>query len=225
MTPRTATRFTTVRSALTLSPAEQEVCDDIHQLHALVLAGFNTQSETLCRPRGVLFAARRGAPQRDRRTRLLAAQPERLLVQAPDAPVWEPLLASGRLVHAETFPVEHVFATGDIIDVQVSVNPVMRSFSTRRRVSLTAPDDASRWLQRHLVRGGLETALDQIHPGQGIHVVGTRARSGDRITVVYRNMTARCRVLAPDTLKQAMTEGLGPAKAYGCGLLRVRHAA
>ncbi|MFJ4741173.1 type I-E CRISPR-associated protein Cas6/Cse3/CasE [Streptomyces sp. NPDC088775] len=223
MNPLTTARFTTVRSALTLSPAEQAAGDDIHQLHALVLAGFSAPNEALPRPRGVLFAALRGAPQQDRRTRLLAAQPERILVQAPTVPHWEPLLASGRLIEAETFPVEHAFSAGDIIDIQVTANPVMRSFRTRKRVSLTAPDDASRWLQRQLAHGGLETTLDHIRPGQGIYVTGTRARSGDRITVVYRNMTARCRVLAPDTLKKALAQGLGPAKAYGCGLLRVRH--
>ncbi|MEU6019701.1 type I-E CRISPR-associated protein Cas6/Cse3/CasE [Streptomyces sp. NPDC047515] len=88
---------------------------------------------------------------------------------------------------------------------------------------LTAPDDASRWLQGYLARGGLETTLDRIHSGESICTTGTRAQSGDRITVVYRDMTARCRILVPDLLKQAMTQGLGQAKAYGCGLLRIRH--
>lgn len=225
MTPRPAAIFTTVRSALTLSPPEQTVCDDVHRLHLLVLSGFNNQTldtaEPAPRPAPVLYAARRGTPQPDRSRRLTAAPPEQILVQAPLHPNWKPLLGAGRILKADIFPVEHHVTAGDIIDIQVIANPTMRDTTTRKRISLSAPDEAAHWLHRYLTRNGLETSPHHIDPGERICMTGTRTRTGDRITAHYREMTARSRVLNPELLVHALTQGVGQAKAYGCGLLRI----
>ncbi|MFJ5726391.1 type I-E CRISPR-associated protein Cas6/Cse3/CasE [Streptomyces sp. NPDC093149] len=201
------------------------MCDDVHRLHLLVLSGFSNQSpgttEQTPRPAQVLYAARRGTPQSGRTRRLTAAPPEQILVQAPLHPNWEPLRAAGRLIRADVFPVEHHVTTGDIIDIQVIANPVRRDTLTGKRVSVATPDEASRWLHRRLACSGLETSLHHIDPGERIRMTGTRTQSGDRITALYREMTARSRVLDPALLAHALEQGVGPAKAYGCGLLRI----
>ncbi|MEU9623311.1 type I-E CRISPR-associated protein Cas6/Cse3/CasE [Streptomyces sp. NPDC048155] len=202
------------------------MCDNVHRLHSLVLSGFSNQTpdaaEPAPRPAHVLYAARRGIPQPDRARILTAAPPEKILVQAPSHPNWQPLLAAGRLIRADVFPVEHHVTAGDIIDIQVIANPVRRDLLTRKRLSLPAPDEAARWLHRHLVRSGLEP-LHDIVPGERVCMTGTRTRTGDRITAFYREMTARSRVLDPELLVHALAQGVGQAKAYGCGLLRIHH--
>ncbi|WP_331759703.1 type I-E CRISPR-associated protein Cas6/Cse3/CasE [Streptomyces anulatus] len=224
MTTRPATTFTTLRSALALAPTEQARCDNVHTLHSLVLAGIPapmpSETDPEPRPQNVLFAAHRSAPLTDRQRHHVAARPERVLVQAPARPDWQPLIDAGRLTSAHTFPVEHRVQADDIIGIKVIVSPVMRSVDTRKRLSLTAPHEAADWLQRHLSRAGLDTALGDITPGERVRITGNR--KGVPITVVCRDMAARSRVRDPERLVQALTTGLGPSKAYGCGLLRIR---
>ncbi|MFJ1662446.1 type I-E CRISPR-associated protein Cas6/Cse3/CasE [Streptomyces anthocyanicus] len=223
MTTRPTATFTTLRSALTLTPSEQVRCNNVHTLHTLVLAGFPTPapSEAAPPPRreNVLYAVHRGDPLTDRQRRLIAAPPERVLVQAPARPDWQPLIDDGRLTRAETFPVEHRVQANDIISIRVIANPVMRSISSGKRHSLTTPHDATRWLHRHLTRIGLDTALGDIITDKRVRITGSR--KGTPLTVICRDMTARSRVLDPELLVQALTAGIGPAKAYGCGLLRI----
>lgn len=223
MTIRLAATFSTLRSAITLSPQERARCHNVHVLHSLVLAGFPTPAPTEADPTprrvNVLFAAHRGNPLTDRQRRLAAAPPERVLVQAPARPDWQPLINDGRLTQADTFPVEHRVHAGDIIDIRLIANPVMKSISNSKRLSLTAPHDAIGWLHRHLTRIGLDTVLGDITTGERVRITGTRR--GGPLTVICRDMAARSRVLDPEPLVQALTVGLGPAKAYGCGLLRI----
>ncbi|MFF8917835.1 type I-E CRISPR-associated protein Cas6/Cse3/CasE [Streptomyces sp. NPDC015032] len=215
--------FTSWRSALTLAPSQQEACDDVHRLHSLVASGFRTPhpstTEPIVRPPHVLYAAQRGAPVRYAGYRT-AALPERVLVQSPTVPNWEPLVMKGHLAEARTFPVHHVLDVDDVIDVQVVANPIVRRAG--RRVALATPEEGSAWLRRHLARSGLETHPHQVDPGQGVRLAGKHRQTGGTITAVYRDMAARCRVVAPDRLAQALLQGIGPAKAYGCGLLRIR---
>lgn len=225
MNPRPPTVFTTLRSVLTIAPSERRACDDIHRLHSLVSSGFPTPQPTTNdpapRPAHVLFAAQRGTPH-ERNGRRTAAPPERLLVQSPTIPDWTPLLDTGRLTEARTFTATHVLRTDDIIEIRVIANPVMKNHRTRQRISLSTPGDAAEWLRRHLARSGLQTQPHHIDPGHGIRTAGTHRRTGGTITTVYREMTAHCRILDPDALARALTQGIGHAKTYGCGLLRLR---
>ena len=44
-------------------------------------------------------------------------------------------------------------------------------------------------------------------------------RSGRRVTLARATYQGRLAVTDPDLLRAAMVNGMGPAKAYGCGLL------
>ncbi|MEE1742276.1 type I-E CRISPR-associated protein Cas6/Cse3/CasE [Streptomyces sp. BE147] len=223
MTIRPAATFTTVRSALTLTPREQERCNNVHHLHALVLSGFPVPAPTGAAPtprrENVLYAAHRGDPLTDRQHRLLAAPPERVLVQAPVQPEWQPLINDGRLTRADVFPVEHLLRAGEFIAIRVIANPVLRNLETGKRLSLTAPHDATDWMRRHLTRIGLDAAPGDITTSERVRITGSRR--GRPLTVVCRDTAARGRVRDPELLVQALTTGIGPAKAYGCGLLRI----
>ncbi|MEU0100402.1 type I-E CRISPR-associated protein Cas6/Cse3/CasE [Streptomyces sp. NPDC006267] len=223
MTIRPAATFTTLRSALTLAPSEQDRCTDVHRLHSLILSGFPapapTKADATPRRENVLHAAHRSDPLPDRRRRLAAAPPKRVLVQAPVQPDWQPLIDDGRLTSADTFSVEHHLRTGELIAIRVIANPAMRAHDSGKRLSLAAPHDATNWLHRRLTRIGLETAPGDITTGERVRITGSRR--GKPLTVISRDMTARSRVLDPELLVQALATGIGPAKAYGCGLLRI----
>ncbi|RJQ89102.1 type I-E CRISPR-associated protein Cas6/Cse3/CasE [Amycolatopsis panacis] len=53
------------------------------------------------------------------------------------------------------------------------------------------------------------------------------ARQGRTVTLTTATYEGHLRITDPDALRTALTEGIGPAKAYGCGLLTlapIRHA-
>ncbi|MDH6522350.1 type I-E CRISPR-associated protein Cas6/Cse3/CasE [Streptomyces sp. SAI-090] len=210
------------RSALVLPPAEQNECLDVHRLHQLVLAGFRDPALRTAvpteRPPFVLYAADRGAAHPDAAHRQFASPPKAVVVQSPDRPDWQPLLDSGRLSQANTFPVECEYGLGQEVDIRIIANPSYRDTTTRRRLSLSTVAECGSWLRRRLADQGVDVAPHHIQVGERERITGIKG-GNHAITVISRTFRARGTVQSPDAFHRALAEGLGPAKAYGCGLL------
>lgn len=213
------------RSALVLSAAEQHECLNLHRLHQLVLAGFRDPALSTAgpaeRPPSVLYAADRGPARPDTGQRLVAGPPRAVLVQSSDRPNWQPLLASGRLTKADTFPAEYTYVLGQQVDFRVIANPSYRDTATRRRVSLSSVAECGSWLRRRLADHGVDVDLHHIQVGARERMTGIKG-DDQPITVICRMVQARGTVTDPGAFHQALTQGIGPAKAYGCGLLFTR---
>ncbi|MCX4481728.1 type I-E CRISPR-associated protein Cas6/Cse3/CasE [Streptomyces cellulosae] len=214
--------YTGWRSALVLSAAEQHACLNLHRLHQLVLAGFRNPALSTAapaeRPPSVLYAADRGPARTDAEQRPLAGPPKAVLVQSPYQPNWQPLLDSGRLTRADTFPTTYEYTPGQQVDIRVIANPSYRETATRRRISLSSVAECGSWLRRRLAEYGVDVALHHIQVGERERMTGFKS-DDHLITVICRMFQARGTVLSPDAFHQALAQGLGPAKAYGCGLL------
>ncbi|NUK19962.1 MULTISPECIES: type I-E CRISPR-associated protein Cas6/Cse3/CasE [Streptomyces] len=210
------------RSALVLPAAEQNECLDVHRLHQLVLAGFRDPALSTAvpaeRPPFVLYAAQRGPARPDAQQHRVASPPKAVVVQSPGRPDWQPLLNSGRLSQANTFPVEYDYGLGQEVDIQVIANPSYRDTTTRRRLSLSTVAECGSWLGRRLAEQGVDVAPHHIQVGERERITGIKG-GNHAITVISRTFRARGTVQSPDTFHRALAEGLGPAKAYGCGLL------
>lgn len=213
------------RSALVLSAAAQRECLDLHRLHQLVLAGFRDPALSTAapaeRPPFVLYATERKPPQPDPGQRKAAGPPRAVLVQSPDQPNWQPLLNSNHLTKAETFPVEYEYVPGQQVDLRVTANPSYRDTLTRRRISLTSAAECGSWLRRRLADHGVDVAPHHIQVSDSVRTTGTK-QENQFFTVISRTFQARGTVHSPDAFHQALAQGLGPAKAYGCGLLLTR---
>lgn len=213
------------RSALVLSAAEQQTCRDVHQLHQLVLTGFREPHLTTAVPAAptphVLYAAARRPAERDANRKLVAGLPEKIVVQSPVRPNWQPLLDSQRLAHANTFEIEQTYRVSDDVEVRVIANPTYRDNQTGRRIGITSAAECGAWLLRHLARHGLDVAPDRVVVGPGERLTGTDGK-GHNITVIGRELRAQGTVHDPQAFHQAITSGLGRAKPYGCGLLLTR---
>jgi CRISPR system Cascade subunit CasE len=210
------------RSALVLPDAEQHTCLDVHRLHQLVLGGFRDPSLSTAvpaeRPPFVLYAAERGPARPDAEQRQVAGPPKAILVQSPNRPDWQPLLDGGRLIQANAFPVEYEYELGQQVDIRVIANPSYRDTPTRRRISLPTVAECGSWLRRRLADQGVDVAPHHIQVGERERITGIKG--GDHtITVISRMFRARGTVQSPDTFHRALAQGLGAAKAYGCGLL------
>lgn len=217
-----STGYTGWRSALFLSAAEQQECRNVHRLHQLVLAGFRdprlTTAVPVQRQPLILYAAQRKPARPDAARRLVAGRPEAVVVQSPTRPDWNPLLAAGRLIHADVFTVAYDYGLGQDVNVQVIANPFYKQTGTKRRVPLSSVDECGEWLRRRLAEHGLDVPPNLVQVSAGERITGTKG-DNTNITVICRTFRARGTVQSPETFHQALAEGLGRAKAYGCGLV------
>jgi hypothetical protein len=217
-----STGYTGWRSALFLSATEQQLCRNVNKLHQLVLAGFRDPRLTTTvpshRPPLVLYAAQRKAARPDTAHRLVAGLPEAVVVQSPARPNWKPLLEAGRLTHTDTFTVDYDYGLGQDVNVQVIANPCYRQTGTKRRIPLSSFDECGEWLRTRLAEHGVDIPPNLVQVTAGERITGTKG-DNTNITVICRTFRARGTVQSPAAFHQALTRGLGRAKAYGCGLL------
>jgi CRISPR system Cascade subunit CasE len=215
----TRTTVTVWRSGLDLSVTTRRDARNVNRLHGLVLSGIPHPPGT-DRPAHVLFATAHTPQLRTRATPPHAGSPERVLVQSLERPDWQQLLEAGQLTDTQVSVVQQTYTTGDRIAVRIIANPTYRDFVTRQRTALTDAADCAAWLQRRLSDGGIEVIRHHITVGAPLVLTGRKGHN--RITVVSRELQAHGIVRDPPRLHRILTEGLGPAKPYGCGLLLAR---
>jgi CRISPR system Cascade subunit CasE len=195
---------------------------DIQHLHRTVMSGFPDTPDTSARHQhAVLFRVddeRSPSPV--------------LLVQSATEPDWGALPA-GYLKEPDN-PATKPFATldrvekGQLLRFRLVANPT-RKIDTRtkedgvrrhgRRVDLRGESDQLAWLQRRADAAGFEL----LSPEQTL-IIRSRGRITGRrdarpLVVVAVQYDGLLRITDPLRLREAVKTGIGPAKAYGMGLL------
>ena len=150
-------------------------------------------------------------------------RPARLLVQSRQAPAD---VSGVDLVGTREFHPRP--SAGQRLAFLLTANPVKTILDTERdtkpnklsekcRVPLIREDEQRDWLDRKLARAASVEAVT-ILPHGPIHFrKGTRG--GKLVPVTYEGVL---RVNELDALSRILENGIGPAKAFGCGLLLVR---
>lgn len=158
----------------------------------------------------------------------------RILVQSRVQPDWS-LLPDEYLVGAEAKEIGQALASiSDRRELRflLVANPsrkVARDDHGRsrhsRRVALTTDDARHRWLVDRGMRDGFALSGSGPHDGVRIDRViappPVRGAGRSKITVKAVRYEGRLTVSDAAMLVRAIKDGLGPAKAYGCGLLSV----
>ncbi|MET7487725.1 type I-E CRISPR-associated protein Cas6/Cse3/CasE [Streptomyces sp. NPDC005538] len=215
--------FSAWRYALSLSPGEQRRCLDVQRLHQLVLQGWRPPHLRTAVPAPaprVLYAARRIPPAREEGTgHRVAGRPITLLVQASAPADWQPLLDSRILTGARSRQVLHTFAHGERVTVRVIANPSKKIPRKAGRTSLRTPEECGAWLRRHL-NDALSIQPHDVLVSDAERLTG---KSGT-LTFPCRELQASGTVQDPAALYAALAQGIGPTRAYGCGLLRIHTA-
>ncbi|MGH2966458.1 MAG: type I-E CRISPR-associated protein Cas6/Cse3/CasE [Solirubrobacterales bacterium] len=175
------------------------------------------------------------------------SQQVRLLVQSASAPDWS-RLPPGYLDPGSVTAVKEVDAAlaslheGMRLQFRLQANPT-RKIDTKsssdgarrngRRVPLRGDEEIISWLARHAPPAGFELETE---PGQTDAAVLVRP-SGDlvgrqhgqggqptRITIRGFVIEGLLVVRDAELFRQAISQGIGPEKAYGCGMLSVARA-
>ncbi len=151
----------------------------------------------------------------------------RLLVQAAAEPRWGKLpsgyLAQRPRVRNATI-VRNVLRPGKPFRFTLIANPrhhVRVPGGTRHR-AVRDRDDCRTWLQHHGETGGFRLPDPEclaITPQRP--VTGTRHKNGDSMTVTLMPVRydGHLIVTEPNLFWTTLTVGVGPGKAYGCGLM------
>lgn len=133
-------------------------------------------------------------------------------------------------VSAQTRDVGDMLASvsaGTRLRYRIDANPTKRLGNSAgdRKGQLVALHhaDAENWWHRRAAESGLEllSTIAQIMPD----ILGSRTRDRDRREYVTRHAVTRFEgvavVVDPERVRAAVTDGIGRARSYGCGLLSV----
>lgn len=196
---------------------------DPGQLHRTLMRAFPQADGP--RPRsqfGVLF-----------RVETDGGQPS-VLVQSQVLPDWD-MLPEGYVMSHETREISAVLdaiQAGRGLRFRLTANPSRKSAAHRpneapprnsRRVALVTDEERHAWLVARGARDGFVLvgggAFDgvRIDPQPSHSGAGHTGRSG--IVVRAVQFEGRLQVVDAELMRRAVREGVGPAKAYGCGLL------
>lgn len=108
------------------------------------------------------------------------------------------------------------FQQGDLLRFSLRVNPVKRLSKERCRVPLVKENDLQEWLARKME--GFASAIDASVNGKHVFHFKKSKLFGKIVAVDFEGYF---RVKDLEKLKVVLSSGIGPAKAFGCGLLLV----
>lgn len=157
-----------------------------------------------------------------------------LLVQSQARPDWGFLAERDYLLPADPFgsldnpavkPFDLPLRTGQLLNFRLRANPTVKKvrrdgMGERRnsnRVPLVHEAAQVEWLQKQAAKNGFR--LLHLDVSQPASATSYKRDNGGPITLYTVQFDGRLQVVDPDALRQAIVQGIGPARAFGCGLL------
>ncbi|MBN2054914.1 type I-E CRISPR-associated protein Cas6/Cse3/CasE [bacterium] len=238
-------------SRLELDPRSRRVMKELadpYEMHRTLMHAFpdlDESSEPSAREKfGVLFR-----PEMD-----IAANRIRVYVQSLEEPDWlrlegieqYMLRVAGRSAHEckDIMPACRLIRSGQVLAFRVRANPTRRVARMDdpmkgKRVELNREDAQIAWFERKGMVLGFEVPVTEKIGGEGItwrvpsirvmaegKQQGRKQESGRRHTMTHLAVVFEglIRITNADVFLQTLARGVGPGKAFGCGLLSVAPA-
>lgn len=111
------------------------------------------------------------------------------------------------------------FQQGQKLGFKIRANPVKRLKEERKRVPYIREEEQINWLKRQLQTAAEIDSKNILIEGRQDIYFKKDGKAGKIATVGYTGMLE---IIEPTTLNELLQKGIGPAKAFGCGLLLVR---
>ncbi|MFF4189084.1 type I-E CRISPR-associated protein Cas6/Cse3/CasE [Streptomyces sp. NPDC001691] len=230
-------RFVATHSILSLDarhPLVAKSLIDAQEMHRTVMSGFNAWLED-------------GTPQPRAQVGVLStwsvdlkAAALVLVVQSRVPGDWARIPRAAFTTAPHTITVDRTFKTGQAVTFRAVVNPVRSKPAGKpgekvrgARTAHTTPEHVKRWFTRRLQPAGESATADD-----GVTRIGANAdpdtlgiRMLPTVSSAHRNKPVRIgraeirgtlTVTDPETLVGALSNGLGHARAYSCGLILTR---
>lgn len=145
-----------------------------------------------------------------------------LLVQSEIEPDWDKQESKEALrFSAASFkPFQLHLAPGQKLRFRLRANPTVKREG--KRLALVGEESQRKWLDRHLTNDGFSLmSVVVIDEGK---TTARRPRNGQTITILTVRYEGIVVVSDSNLAIDTVRTGLGPAKAFGCGLLSVARA-
>lgn len=196
---------------------------DVHHLHRIVMDGYQAHipDRDTEQPRAllnVLYACRTNTDGTIN-----------VITQSPHRPDWAALATTGAPAAApQQWDMPTTYTAGQQLQFQLTANPSRRSSATKRRQSLTDRTEQLAWLHRRGATGGFtidhaDTAqLAAVRSNTKSKPADQRDTRTDTFGINPVQYSGILTVTDPDQFTRPIVAGIGPAKAYGCGLLLLR---
>ena len=230
---------TLYRSMLTVHmdhPAIRGALADVHHLHRMIMTGWAHHTET----RDFFADANTGHPDHRASLGILFAiskrRPDntlRIITQAHQPPHWDNAAAhywETALTDTPRITQRVVETLGTTIAFELRAQPTttQRTGSRRRKISITDPHHLHTWITRQTERAGLRLTTnpdtsDSLRLESLTKTRRTQHGTGDTANKGFILNTIRFQGVAtitdPTTYHDAISNGIGAGKPYGCGLL------
>ena len=213
-------------SKLTLNPRNRQVLREVafpYEMHRTLLSAF---------PSGRVHVERTEA---DAVAMLFRIETDRsgmpnVLVQSRAEPDWSVLNDGYLLEPAQAKQFDLAIPVEQVLAFRLCANPTKRLSAgvgkKGKRVGLYSEEEQAEWIVRKAKLGGFEVARLTI--GGATKIAHGKAKGGQRspydpkVSVVQ--FDGILQVTEAEKFAVALTAGIGPAKAFGCGLLSVAPA-
>lgn len=219
-------------SKLELNPRSREACRDLasaYELHRTLAHAFpNRAGEDYRTVHGVLFRVEPAVNP---------AAPPCVLVQSTTAPNWSELPLD-YLHSTQCKPLALSFREGQILGFRLVANPTKKIVREGQRQGKRVPlfdttskqdelSPAQLWLRRKAELSGFEVLhafTEAFTLPSAWSPTATRSLSKQQLPLYGVRFDGVLRVRAPQRLVEALAQGLGPAKAFGFGLLSLANS-
>lgn len=151
-----------------------------------------------------------------------------LLVQSTEEPDWHflqdtaYLAGNGRPGEAAVKPFSLALHAGQILRFRLRANPTVkkkREGKHSNRVPLVRPEQQQAWLERQAARHGFTLLRLDSQDDRAERGTVRLATEPQTLTLFSVRFDGLLRVDDPERLLAAVRGGIGPARAFGCGLL------
>jgi CRISPR system Cascade subunit CasE len=202
-------------SKLVLNLRNQSAVRDLsnsHALHQRIMHAFPDEQE-------------RKQPRQDWHI-LFRQEPdsEVILVQSELEPDWSKLpsdyLAVGYSPAVKEFaPDPQKFDSGKVLQFRLRANPSKRDRQTKKTIGVYRREEQLTWLERQAERNGFILRGVDVIPSPNLF--GQKKGGTAPIRIVTALYQGVLEISDSDKFLQALHQGIGRAKSYGCGLLSV----
>lgn len=118
-------------------------------------------------------------------------------------------------------PIPDNFLKYEQYRFNVIVNPTRRDSASRKLMAVRGREDVAQWFaDRAKASWGFEVAPQHLQVDK-INVLQFKDKQQRQVTIGQAHIQGQLRITDKDQFAQSFTQGIGRARAYGCGLLQI----
>lgn len=156
---------------------------------------------------GILYADQ-GGDVRGRKILMLASREPKSAVDEQYGEVLSKPVPEGFLEHRE-------------YRFKVIVNPTRRDSASRKLMAVRGRENVAHWFnERAVASWGFDVASEHLQVDK-INVLQFRDKQQRQVTIGQAHIQGFLRITDKEQFARSFTEGIGRARAYGCGLLQI----